>query len=188
MRGRLKRVTAPTVEPVTVDWIKQHTHISHDVEDTLLESWIKSGRELAEDFHGYSYLTQVYELTFDCFPECTFELPRSPVQSVAWIRYYDSYNNEWTFSPANYVVDLDNCPARIALAFGVSWPGTTLRPINGVKIRYTAGFGSSASAVPEKVKDAIALYCAHRNENRAGEEKIPESFYNLLRSDRRIPC
>jgi uncharacterized phiE125 gp8 family phage protein len=188
MYGRLKLITPPTVEPVTVDDVKLHTHISHDVEDTLIAGWIKSGREFAEGFHNRSYLTQVYELSFDRFPCLPIALPRSPVSAVAWIRYYDAYNAEWTFDTANYQVDTDNFPARICLAHGVSWPGTTLRPMNAVKIRYTAGFGSTAASVPETVKDAIMLYCAHRNENRAGEEDIPETIYNLLRTDRLKPC
>ena len=185
MAGFLKLITAPTIEPVTVDEVKLHTHISHDVEDSMLANWIKSARELAEGYHGRSYLTQTWELSFDRFPPVPVLLPQSPVQSVIWIKYYDTDNVERIFDPAYYLVDSDSAPGRVTLAFCKIWPVIMLRPINAVKIRYVAGYGPTPATVPENVRDAIMLYCAYRNESRAGEGgPVPEHFFDLLRPDR----
>ncbi len=67
----------------------------------------------------------------------------------------------------------------------LTWPTVSLRPINGVIIDFTAGYGADASTVPDSVKNAIYIYCTHMYENRESESgTIPKEFYDLLRPDR----
>lgn len=184
MKHSIKIITAPTVEPVTVAEVKLHAHIDHDVEDTVLTTWIKTARGLAEDYQRRSFITQTIELTYDDYPDVPLLLPRAPVQSVTSIKIYDTDNVETSLTLNNFIIDLDSQPARIDLGYLKSWPTTMLRPIAGVKIRYVAGYGDAAMSVPANVKDAIMLYCTYRNENRAGEIEAPKQFYDLLRHDR----
>jgi len=180
----LRVITKPTVEPVTVDDVKLHSRIDSDIEDTLIQSWITSAREQAEGFQRRAYLQQTLELSFDYFPKLPLSLSMSPVISVDSIKYYDYQNAEISIDLTDFIIDLDSEPARIAHAYGKSWPSVTLREINAVKITYKAGYGTTAADVPETVKDAILFYCAWRNENRIEEVKFPEAFFNLLRPDR----
>jgi uncharacterized phiE125 gp8 family phage protein len=185
----LKLVTAPTIEPVTLDNVKSMAHIDHDVEDEILTNWIKAGREIAENFQSRSYITQTWELTFDEFPCLPILLPRSPVVSVTSVTYYDYLNASAVYPLTDLIVDVDSEPGRVSFAYGKLWPSVLLRPMSAVKIRFTCGYGSTAStaqaAVPATVKDAIMLYCAYRNENRTAEvDAVPETFFNLLRPDR----
>jgi uncharacterized phiE125 gp8 family phage protein len=188
MRYSLKIITPPEIEPVTVAEVKLHTHINHDVEDSLISGWIKSGRELAEEYHGYAYLQQKCVISFDTFPCLPLRIPMSPLVSIDSIKYYDDENQEQEIDLSQFVVDTDSIPGRIAfLKNTYSWPNiSNLRPIDSVKIAFTCGMGMTAESVPAKVKDAIMLYCAHRNENRAAEGAPPQ-FYSLLRADRVYP-
>ena len=93
-------------------------------------------------------------------------------------------NTEYEFAASNYFVDTDHEPGRINLEHGISWPAVTLRDINGLKIRFVAGYGDAATDVPQAAKEAITLYCAYRNENRIGETEVPKAFYDILRPDR----
>ena len=179
----LTLVTPPASEPVTVDEVKLHTRIDDDFEEALLQLWIVSARIQAEDFQHRAYITQVRELSFDYFPRLPICLPRSPVQEVTSFKYYDYQNTETVFSLDNLLIDTDSEPARITLSYGILYPSVTLRAMNAVKIRYTAGYGDSASDVPQTVTEAIMLYCTHRYDNRDAE-KPPAEFFNMLRPDR----
>jgi hypothetical protein len=204
MIGSLKIITPPSVEPITADEVKLHSHISHSIEDGLIENWIKSARLTAEEFQRRSYIAQTLELSIDYFPKLPLLLPRPPLIWVQSIKYYDCADNEvvlyeefdnpitTTEDPgtpletnSDFIIDTDSDPGRICHAYGVTWPATTLREINSFKIRYLAGYGASASDVPANIKDAIILLCNHKNENRASENDIiPKQFYDLLRPDR----
>jgi hypothetical protein len=196
----LKRITDPAIEPVTVSELKKHTHIDYSEEDTILSNWITTARMLAEDFQRRSFIAQVWEIAFDFFPTLPIYLPRSPIIGLMSIKYYDYQNTETTLYDSvdnpittteepgttletneDFLVDTDSEPGRLGFAYSKLWPSVVLRSMNAVKIRYAAGYGLTAATVPAPVKDAIQLYCAWRNENRAAEAgEAPDQFYNLL--------
>jgi hypothetical protein len=61
--------------------------------------------------------------------------------------------------------------------------------MNGLVLRYVAGYGIDTGDVPAKAIDAIMLYCAYRNENRASEnDAAPKQFFDILRADRVHLC
>jgi len=195
----LKTITDPLTEPVTAAEAKLHTRISYTTEDALINTWIKAGRKLAEDFQRRAYIAQQLELTLDAFPDFPLLLPRAPLMSVSQIRYFDyedtetvMYSNDTdqsttttTMGPTTsttttaepnvitddgtFIIDTDSEPGRICLAYGETMPSVVLRPHISFKIRYWAGYGPVASYVPQTVRDAIMLYVAYRNESRAGE-------------------
>lgn len=176
--------TGPAVEPVTVQEVKDHCHISHNVEDSLLSTWIKSAREKAEEYHKKYYLTQNVKISFDGFPCLPYVLPVFPVQSVESIKYVTCEGVEVTMLLTDFIISFSGKKCRIAHGHNKLWPIVTLRSIDSFAINTTVGYGSTAAAVPAKVKDAIMLYCAWRSDNREAENSFPDFFYNLLRSDR----
>ncbi|MCK9569543.1 head-tail connector protein [Candidatus Pacearchaeota archaeon] len=107
------------------------------------------------------------------------------------IKYYGTDDTEYFVSGADYFVDSKSEPGRIVLAYGKSWPSTTLRPVNGICVTYVAGYGYS-DEVPQAVKQAMKLLIGHWYENRettiamnvgAGEadvKKIPYAVESLL--------
>ena len=176
----------PAVEPLTTSEVKTAARIDYDAEDTIVASWIKSGRALAESVVNMAFITQTLRLAFDGWPAAPFYLPRPPLQSVTSFKYYGTDNTEYSLtSGTDFYSEIYKKPGRIDLVYGTTWPTTTLREMDSVVITYVAGFGAAATAVPEWAKDAIILYCTYRHENRAGEiDKIPEAFFNILRPHR----
>lgn len=180
---RLK--TAAATEPVTAAEVKLYARVAHAVEDTLVTSWIKAARKLAEDYQHRAYIEQTWRLTYDSYPGRCILVPRPPLMSVESVKYYDVDNVEATVSSADYFVDNTSEIGRIVLNDGAEWPSTTLRPINGVIIEFKAGYGVDATFVPDSVKNALYIYCTHMYENRESENgTIPNEFYDLLRPDR----
>ena len=190
----MKLITPPTVEPVTVADVKTYAHIDHATDDSIIAKWIKTARILAENYQRRAYYEQVWELSFDDFPELPLLIPRPPLVSIDFIHYYDSDDVMTNMDLTEFIIDINHEPGRIDHAYNQIWPSEILRPIDAVRIRYTCGYQLMYSTtttwapdntpIPENVMDAIYLYCTYRNENRAGEvEKVPQQFYDLLNQD-----
>ncbi len=82
------------------------------------------------------------------------------------ITYYDTSDTAAFMLAYDYFVDIKNDPARIVLAWGNSWPSTTLRPFNGVNVRFICGYGATAATVPQEIKQAMLLIIGHLYEHR----------------------
>ncbi len=176
--------TAASVEPVTTAEVKLYARVAHSVEDSIIASWIKAARKEAEDYQHRAFIEQVYKLTYDSFPGSCIDFPRPPLISVEEVKYYDTDDAEFDFASTNYFVDLNSEVGRLSLNYGIAWPTVTLRPINAVIITFKVGYGATAAAVPDSVKNAIYLYCTYMYENREAENKFPREFYDLLRPDK----
>jgi uncharacterized phiE125 gp8 family phage protein len=164
----LKLITAPTVEPVTVEEAKTFLRVDGNDEDLLITGLIASVRAEAEKITRRALLTQTWELVLDSFPSYEIVVPLPRLQSVTSIKYIDLNGVEQTLDPATYQVDTDNEPARIVPAYGQSWPAGR-NQINAVRVRYVAGYGATADLIPENIKlwikTNITLYFDHRDED-----------------------
>lgn len=163
----LKRTSAPAVEPVSLAEAKEHLRVDISDDDDLIEGYITAAREYMEGATRRAFITQTWRLSLDAWPQSDeIQIPKPPLQSICSIVYYDADGISTTWDAANYIVDTDSEPGRVALAYGQFWPGVTLRPINAIQITYTAGYGDAASDVPQWVKQAIKLLIGHWYENR----------------------
>ena len=104
------------------------------------------------------------------------------------VKYYGTDNTVYYIDGADLFVDLKSEPRRVVLAYGKSWPSTSLRPANGVCVTFSAGYGAAA-AVPQKIKQAILLLLSHYFEHReAVTDKpmstVPMAVESLLWQDR----
>lgn len=163
---RVKMTTAPTVEPLAVNEVKEHLRIDHADEDDYLERLIEQARTYCEDVAQRALITRTYTVKLDWFPPSVFWLPYPPLLGVTSIKYTDDQGSQSTLSAANYTVDTHQEPGRVALKSTATWPSVTLADINGVEIIYTAGYGATAVSVPARYKQAMLLLVAHYYENR----------------------
>ena len=184
MNARLKLITPPTVEPVTLEQALNQCHANAGIEDAWFTQTIKSAREFAEDYQWKAYISQTWQMTFDVLPPHVIYIPRAPLISVDSVDVYDVDNVKTEMDMDDFYVDSDTEPARMILNKGNEWPDVELREMSCVKIGFTAGYGTTATTVPEAVKDAILLYIAHAWNNRAGEYQFPRQFFDLLRPNR----
>lgn len=180
----IRIVTAPVVEPVSLDRAVEHCHAELGIEDAEFNGYIVTAREYCEKFQGRAYINQTIEATYDKLPAMPIYLPRSPAISVLSIKIYDKLNVETELSLSDFFIDTDNEPARIVYNDGNTWPSVTLRSISALKIQYTAGYGTTAESVPRNVISAMLLYISYLYENRNGEvPEAPEAIKVLLRQD-----
>lgn len=160
-----KVITAPASEPVDVEAAKLALRIGDDAEESLIQEWIKAGREYVENRTHRALVSQEIRLTLDCWPSRVIALPRPPLLTVDLVEYVDTAGVTQTLTEGvDFEVDDTAEPALIRPLEGHSWPATK-RAFNAVTIEYTAGYGNEG-AVPSRAKQAILLYVgdayAHR--------------------------
>lgn len=170
-------VTGPVEEPITLAEAKNHLRIDYSDDDALIQSQIIAVREYAETATNRAFVAQTWKYVLDAFPSVPsqalswqaafgqFNLPFPPLQSVTSIVWLDTAGNPTTVSSSDYVVDAASEPARVALAYGKSWPSNPLQTIAGVQVTYAAGYASAAK-VPESIKQMVKLLLGSYYQNR----------------------
>lgn len=162
-------VTGPTVEPVSLAEAKAHLRVDIDDDDALISRLVTTARLHIEDSTRpqVAMINQTWEYIADEWPDSdTLELRPYPLVGVTSIKYTDEDAVETTFSSTNYLVDTYTRPGRIRLKSTAAWPSVDLREINGFVVRFVAGYGAAAAAVPAPLRQAILLYVGHWYENR----------------------
>ena len=173
---RLALITAPAIEPLTLEETRAHLRIDDTDSDDVLTNLISTSRQMVEETTRRALMTQTWRLTLDAFAG-EIPLPKPPLQSVTSITYTDPDAAEQTVSTALYDVDIVAQPGRVLLGYGDSWPSDVRDHPGAVKVLYVAGYGSARAAVPWPVRQAMLLYIGHLFENR--EATTPISINDL---------
>jgi uncharacterized phiE125 gp8 family phage protein len=169
-------VTAPTVEPLSLDDAKLHLRLEPDFtdDDDLVTALIQAAREHVESKTHRALLPQAWRLRRDCFP-CGDEmsLEASDVTAVTSFTYVDPSGVSTDFSA--YALDTDAMPARILRNYGSSWPATRVQR-NAIAVTFTRAMAPDADNLPQQIKAAMKLLVGTWYENR---EAFVESRFAL---------
>lgn len=173
-------IDPPDSQPITLAEAKKQCKIDNDIteEDDLLQEYIDTATELAEEYCKRSFVQRTLEVTFDDFPRDYYYadnrvvLPQGPVLAVVSFAYttWDGTVTEFTADQYRLGVDNENRPyLRGAQAFA-TWPSAQCG-FGAVRVRYLAGYasvGSPADAVnvPKRAKQAIRMLVGHFYNNR----------------------
>lgn len=162
----LQMVDGPEINPVTLEEAKTHLRITHDADDDMLRRYINSATRWVEDFTHRKLISQTWDLTLPRFPYGTrpIELPFGKIQSVTWIKYYDSGNSLVTLtgpssgSPAgtDYQEDFtDDWCGVLAPPINTDWPDAHDERLAPVTVRFVAGYGTNADDIPDPLVTAV---------------------------------
>lgn len=154
-------VTPPTDTPISLAEAKLHLRVTHDQEDSEIQSLIEDATRFCEDRIGQQFLTATWRYSLTAFPTGSIIVPRAPLISVTSIAYVDTNRASQTLATTEYQVDTDNRPGRIAEAPLKFWPDTDPDTFNAVKVTYTAGYGATPADVPPAAKRAIKIMVSH---------------------------
>lgn len=160
----LIQITTDDTLPIELDDVKQHLLVEHDLDDDLITGYIWAAISYAEDYTGRDYTPTTYDWLLPCWHE-KFELPKVAVQEITSLKYYDTDNQQQTWSSSNYYTVIPtNTPAYLVPDVSVTKPTLKARP-DAITIRFTAG----ESTLPWQVDAAIKLIVGHLYENRQNE-------------------
>ncbi|MCW7542010.1 head-tail connector protein [Aquabacterium sp. A7-Y] len=158
------KITDATVEPIDLQEAKLHLRVDGDEEDVLIAQLIKTVRMACEAECRRTLIETTLELVADAFCDVlSLFLPR--VMEVLSVKYIDPAGAEQILRPAAYQLDKDSEPARLLPGYGAGWPATRPQP-GAVRVRYRAGYGTSAADVPPPLKAWMLLHLGHLYQNR----------------------
>lgn len=167
--NRVKVITPPVSDPVTLSEVKEQCAVSHDDDDALLQAYIQAATKYCERFMGRALVERTLDFYLDAFPADgkPIELPFPPLIGVTGVFYTDSAGVEQEFT--DFETDDASEPARLYLAPANSWPSPRVSA-NAVRVRYSAGHvqttAPASGEVPGDIIAAILLYIATLYENR----------------------
>lgn len=182
-----KLLTAPVSEPVTLSEAKRHANVVASDDDGFISALIVAARELVEQDTSRALINQTWEMELDDWWTGGLELPRPPLSSITSVKYYDADDVLQTLSNTNYYVDLRREPGVIWWDEDDTLPTLSDRP-NPVLVTYVAGYGSAATSVPGRAKQAVLLLVGHWYRNRetqvigAAPVEIEQGYRRLIRS------
>lgn len=167
-------VTAPVIEPVTLEEVKDHLLIddSTTAADNQLMRMIKTARQQIEDWTRRAILTQTWDYCLQAWPGGKFiAIPHGNLQSVSSVKWKDEDATETTLTETtDYLVEQNGTMCgRIVLPYATSWPSGTLYPSNPITVRYVCGW-TTPELVPSTIKAAILMTVADAYENRSVQE------------------
>ena len=154
-------LTGPAVEPVTLAEAKAHLRVDSTNEDSLIQSLITSARLHSETLTGLAMITQSWRMVLDGWPNRNvLAIPLVPLQQVIEVRVYEDEDVLVAIAPTEYLVETIGKPARLAMRGRQSWPKPG-RPIGGIEIDVTIGYGDTAADVPDSLRQAILQIVGH---------------------------
>lgn len=157
----LVQATAPTGFAVSKDDVKANARIDHADHDALIDRLIKSATNYIEDQTGRKLISQNWKYFMDRSPSSRLiALPLAPVQSLEEISYIDVAGIKQTAATAGFNLYASTDDAWIEPIAGTSWPATQCRP-DALSITFKAGYGDTAAAIPEALRQAIILLVCH---------------------------
>ncbi len=167
-------ITAPVIEPVTLEEVKDHLLIDETTAaaDNQLMRMIKAARQQIEDWTRRAILTQTWDYCLQAWPGGKFiAIPHGNLQSVSSVKWKDEDATETTLTETtDYLVEQNGTMCgRIVLPYATGWPSGVLYPSNPITIRYVCGW-STPELVPETIKAAILMTVADMYENRSVQE------------------
>lgn len=168
-------VEAPDYTSFPVSLADLATHIGTDDSTLgLLDQKRRAAIEHVADVTGRALAPQTVAVYLDEFPAdgSPIKLPLPPLADVVTFRWR-SEAGVWTTLTVgtDYLVDAVREPGRVVLPPNISWPSSTLYPLNPIEITIECGYddgeiGYVDRPIPAKIKSAIHLYAAHLFANR----------------------
>ena len=187
---RFARITPPATEPLTLQQAKAQCRVVTDDENEAISDLIRAARSLCESEPsldsggtGRACLTQTWDLILHRFPNwgrgeawsvgdgvlvsggvAPVRIPKPPLQSVTSVTYVDPDGVVQVWNPSLYTVETPSGdeaePGSIAPVNGEGYPPTRTQP-GAVTIRFVAGYGSTAAAVPAALTHGMKLLIGH---------------------------
>ena len=172
---KLRLVTGPTQEPLTLENAKLHARIDTDDDDKLCMELIKAARRWIETQTHRALITSTWDYTIDegwpytASGQQKIVLPVNPVASITSIIYQDGTSPNPTLAASQYTASLGDFGSYIVPAYNVDWP-TTLCVPEAATVRFVAG--EAVGVMDSALLMALTMLFTHLYERRdAATEK-----------------
>lgn len=195
-------VTAPTIEPLSLEDAKTHLNVSGTSKDTYIEGLIKTARRQVERYLNRVLITQSWKVYYDCWQHellipfgnlqiATYSVGPPEVLASPVVKYRNLEGTLTTLTESDfYWVVTNTDPARIVRKYDATYPELQYGRPDAIEIAFTAGYGATSAAIPDEIKHAMKLLITNYYENRGDVVvgpgytvgKIPSFVTDLIHS------
>lgn len=181
-------LTAPALEPVSLDEAKAFLRLDQAEEDGLLGTLITAARLMIEAASSRMLVDQSWRIVLDRWPDSgEIRLPLSPVHAITAARVYDAAGLAQTVSASALRLDGAADPPLICVVASVPPIG---RAHAAIEIDVVAGYGAAVATVPALLRQAVlqlaARWFEQRGEVVAGDAAgLPREILALVAPFRR---
>ena len=160
----LQRTVAPQASLVPLSEAKDHLRVDHDDEDEVIATLGEAASRAVEEMVGRPLVTQTWKMTLETVAG-RVTLPKTPVQGVTEIAYFDRDGAAQTAALPDFHVVGDDDGAFVEPKADRAWPALASRP-DAISITFTAGYGDAETDVPLELRQAAKLLIGHFYEHR----------------------
>jgi uncharacterized phiE125 gp8 family phage protein len=158
-------LSAPLVEPITLDEAKAYLRVEHDDDDDVIAALIAAARVHVEAQTRRVLITQSWRLVRDAWPgNGRIAVLPGPLQALTGARIYRFDGSTQAIDPQAFVIDTASVPATVS--FGAGAPPAPGRAIGGIELDIDVGYGDAPEDVPADLRQAIRVLVTHWYENR----------------------
>lgn len=153
---RTSTSAAPVAAPVLLAHLRQP-----DEEAGAIEAFRLAAHELVAETSGRVLGTETWALSIGEAPQ-RLDLPKSPVQSLVSITYFDAAGAVQTATLSDFHLFADDDRAVVTPKEGKAWPPLQRRD-DAMTVTFTAGY----TTLPPALNQAVLMVAAHLYENRS---------------------
>lgn len=160
------KVTTPPIDSLfELDEIKERLVVETSEDDDLLQAFIDSATDYAQQYTGIKFLNQSVTYYTDCLPASNkfLEIPSHNASAVTAISYIDPADAVQTEDLADYYIDTNAMSVKIKPISG--WPTIRTEGFNNFTVVVTEGW-ATVDDVPDSIKQGVALLVGHYYRNR----------------------
>ncbi len=151
----LQVVLPPVADPVSLAETKKFLQVDSDHEDGLIADLIAAATEAVERRTGLILISRTLRQTVKVWPEKgVFALQAAPLIQLLQVQFFDAMGAAQLVDSTAYYVDVQ-LSRLIALAAFPSLPVS--HPAQAIEIDFTAGYGTSPTALPASLRIAVLL-------------------------------
>ena len=173
----------PGALPVSLEEAKSFLRVDGTGHDTLIGLLIEEVTDFVESITQRSFINRPVSALYAGFP-CASDalvLPGYPVNEVTEITYIDAEGAEQTLDADVYRL-IPGDRGKVLLAYGKNWPAIAFNQYGPVTVTFVAGYGASASSVPQKIKLLLKQVIAAAYEHAEAQTEISLNE-NMLNRD-----
>jgi uncharacterized phiE125 gp8 family phage protein len=188
------RISPPAAKPVSLVEAKSAAKVDIDDDDVLIDGMIDAAISHLDGWSGVlgrCLINQGWRLSLCDWPACRFIRLPFPDVSAVTVKYFDADNAEQTVSGSLVQLLDDELGTFVRFSDDFAFPSVFDDRGDGVKVEFTAGYGESATDVPQSIRTAILLMVAHWYNNREAstegqQSEIPFGASALIAPFRRV--
>ena len=162
--------TPSTIYPVSLTEAKLHLKVDISTDDALIQNLIIAATHLSEEYTNRFFLNTDVVMTCSDWSDLNalFKSNVTYDYSTNTIKYYapGDGNTFTTWNNLNYNVVIEYQPAQVSIRENKTFPSIQNRS-DAIQITYKSGYGSSATNVPQEIKQAILLTIGNFYSNRS---------------------